>query len=135
MERHMILYCKIIIKKIMGNIMMKANRILLTALTGVLLSASLCFAAHKESVHVVDADSNKAVVRTDNGAVYELRIGKGCPAIVHYQKKDVVIEFHDKFLGNGSKIILPKERQQCPINSFSRVKGPTSQKSEPRKHP
>lgn len=115
--------------------MNKMSRILLTSVTCVLLSASLCFAAHKETVHVIDVDHHKATVRTQNGAVYELRLGKGCPALKHHEKRDVIVEYHGKFLGNGSKILLPKDRQQCPINSFARVKGPNSQRPEPRRHP
>ncbi|MFI3270593.1 MAG: hypothetical protein R3Y11_00605 [Pseudomonadota bacterium] len=114
---------------------MKTSRILLTALTGVLVSASLCFAAHKETVKVTDAAPNKVVIKRDNGSRYELRLGSGCPAIKHYEGRDIVLQSGDhKFLGHNSKVILPKDRQQCTVTKFATVKGPTSQKKEQPKH-
>lgn len=105
---------------------MKTGRILLTAATCVLLSASLCFAGHKEKVKVTHIEHYKIIVKRDNGAKFELRIGNGCPAIWNYKKQDVILKSgSDKFLGYNSRIVLKRENQQCPVTSYARIKGPT----------
>ncbi len=117
---------------------MKTSRILATAMTGVLLSASLCFAAQKENVRVTDVAPNKIVVKRDNGAKFELRLGSGCPAVRNYLHKDVMIRSSDKFLDHTSKVILHRENQQCPVIKFARIQGPTKnngpQNGKPHQH-
>ncbi len=113
--------------------MQQFNRIIAMTTVGVLMSVSLCSAAHKETVRVTDVQPNKIIVKRDNGAKFELRLGSGCPAIKHYEKKDVVLRSGDnKFLGYNSKIVLHKEDQLCPVTKYSRIQGPTSAKKNPQ---
>lgn len=113
--------------------MQQFNRIIVMTIVGVLASASLCFAAHKETVRITDVKGDKVTVRRDNGAKFELRIGSGCPAIRHYERKDVTLRSGDnKFLGYNSQIVLHHEKQMCPVLKFARIQGANSHNPNPQ---
>lgn len=103
---------------------MKLSHILTTTLLSTIMSASLCFAG-QERVRVKHIEHYQIEVQRDNGAIFELRIGNGCPAIWDYHKRDVILRFDgDKFLGRNSRIFLKRENQQCPVTSYAKLEGP-----------
>ncbi|MFI3270592.1 MAG: hypothetical protein R3Y11_00600 [Pseudomonadota bacterium] len=107
---------------------MRVFHICVITMLSLMLSVSLCF-AHSERVKVVDIEHYQIVVKRDNGAEFELRIGNGCPAIWNYDRRDVVLRSDgDTFLGRNSKIVLKKENQQCPVKSYARLEGPRKKK-------
>ncbi len=97
---------------------MKIRYILISALAGVLLSTSLCF-AYEELVRVMRVNHNKVVVSRNNGEVYELHISGGCPSIANYINYMVHLECQNGFLAGDTRIALRGEHQACPVYSYT----------------
>lgn len=97
--------------------------------------SSLSFAKDPELVRVKSfTRGHKDIVeiKRDNGDVYRISIGLGCSSLYRYEGKNIFVSSKRDFLGKGSELLIPQERQQCDVREATLVK---KGNHKPHKHP
>ena len=89
-------------------------RTCITAILALLLAPSAVFA---DAEHVVlrSVMKDKLVVVRKDGSAYLAEKGMGCLSVSQYQGRQVVIDSPGRFLGVGSRLLLPNAEQDCQI--------------------
>ena len=90
------------------------TRTSLAAILGALLTPSL-IAAEAEHVVLRSVMKDKLIVVRKDGTAYLVEKGMGCLSVSQYEGRQVVIDSPGRFLGVGSRLLLPNAEQDCQI--------------------
>ena len=89
-------------------------RTCIPAILGTLLLPSVII-ADAEHVTLRSVMKDKLVVVRKDGSAYLAEKGMGCLSVSQYQGRQVVIDSPGRFLGVGSRLLLPNAEQDCQI--------------------
>ena len=89
----------------------------MTRIAAILAMLLLPSAAYADAEHVTlrSVMKDKLVVARKDGSTYLVEKGMGCLSVAQYEGRQVVIDSPGRFLGVGSRLLLPNAEQDCQI--------------------
>ena len=89
----------------------------MTRIAAILAMLLLPSAAHADAEHVTlrSVMKDKLIVVRKDGTTYLVEKGMGCLSVAQYEGRQVVIDSPGRFLGVGSRLLLPNAEQDCQI--------------------